>query len=180
MSKDRTVKVYDIVGYDMIVMLRLSFVPGAAEWCFKVSAWAARLTPAQRCPPCMAGVPGTRACLWGTLRQQAACSAALPLQPGDAKAKLAISDSASGSIHLFDVRSGSQEPYAEVKLHAAPVTAMRYSAGADTMVSADQKGGRADQGPGPGGGGADARFGWPAWLHHPAIVFRLLLAVALW
>lgn len=51
MSRDRTVKVYDVVNFDMMVMLRLSFVPGTAEWAFKV--WArqcTRLAPSP-CPP---------------------------------------------------------------------------------------------------------------------------------
>lgn len=35
-SRDRTVKVFDVVGYDMIVMMKLQYTPGCAEWVFKV------------------------------------------------------------------------------------------------------------------------------------------------
>lgn len=31
-SNDHSVKVYDVVNYDMMVMIRLPFVPGAVEW----------------------------------------------------------------------------------------------------------------------------------------------------
>jgi peptidylprolyl isomerase domain and WD repeat-containing protein 1 len=31
-SNDRSVKIYDVVNYDMMFMMRLSFVPGAIEW----------------------------------------------------------------------------------------------------------------------------------------------------
>ncbi|KAF6247042.1 hypothetical protein COO60DRAFT_1649696 [Scenedesmus sp. NREL 46B-D3] len=31
----RSVKVYDVLGFDMIVMMKLPYTPGAAEWIFK-------------------------------------------------------------------------------------------------------------------------------------------------
>ncbi|XVF19749.1 hypothetical protein REPUB_Repub11eG0137600 [Reevesia pubescens] len=34
-SNDRSVKVYDVVNYDMMVMIRLPYVPGAIEWVYK-------------------------------------------------------------------------------------------------------------------------------------------------
>lgn len=37
-SRDRTAKVFDVVGFDMIMMMKLSFTPGVAEWVFKVRA----------------------------------------------------------------------------------------------------------------------------------------------
>jgi peptidylprolyl isomerase domain and WD repeat-containing protein 1 len=35
-SRDRTVKVFDVVGFDMIMMMKLTYTPGTAEWVFKV------------------------------------------------------------------------------------------------------------------------------------------------
>jgi peptidylprolyl isomerase domain and WD repeat-containing protein 1 len=35
-SRDRTAKVFDVVGFDMIMMMKLTFTPGVAEWVFKV------------------------------------------------------------------------------------------------------------------------------------------------
>lgn len=35
-SRDRTVKVFDVVGFDMIMMMKLPYTPGTAEWVFKV------------------------------------------------------------------------------------------------------------------------------------------------
>lgn len=64
-STDRSAKIYDVVNYDMMAMLKLSFVPGAIEWVYKL---------------------------------------------GDAVARLAISDRASNNVHIFDARSGSNEP----------------------------------------------------------------------
>lgn len=34
-SSDRSVKIYDVVNYDMMVMIRLPFVPGTIEWVYK-------------------------------------------------------------------------------------------------------------------------------------------------
>jgi hypothetical protein len=35
-SRDRSVKVYDVLGFDMIMMMKLPYTPGTAEWIFKV------------------------------------------------------------------------------------------------------------------------------------------------
>lgn len=34
-SNDRSVKIYDVVNYDMMVMIRLSFAPGSVEWVYR-------------------------------------------------------------------------------------------------------------------------------------------------
>ncbi|EFN51411.1 hypothetical protein CHLNCDRAFT_28079, partial [Chlorella variabilis] len=60
---------------------------------------------------------------------------------GDAKAKLAVSDSGTGLIHIYDMRSASNEPVDELpSLHSEPVTAMRYNEAADAVISTDAKG----------------------------------------
>jgi hypothetical protein len=35
-SRDQSVKVFDVPGFDMVLMLKLPFVPKAAEWIFRV------------------------------------------------------------------------------------------------------------------------------------------------
>ncbi|KAI8471687.1 MAG: putative cyclophilin (cyp-15) [Monoraphidium minutum] len=94
-SRDGTAKVFDVLTFDMIAMMKLPYVPGVVEWLIK---------------------------------------------KGDARSKLAISDLNSPTIHIYDARSGSDEPVASVSSHAAPVTAMRYCAATDVVVSTDQKG----------------------------------------
>lgn len=64
-SNDPSVKIYDVVNYDMMVMIQTSFVPGAIEWVYK---------------------------------------------QGDVKARLAISDRNSSSVHIFDARAGENKP----------------------------------------------------------------------
>jgi peptidylprolyl isomerase domain and WD repeat-containing protein 1 len=34
-SNDRSVKIYDVVNYDMMFMMRLPYVPGAIEWVYR-------------------------------------------------------------------------------------------------------------------------------------------------
>lgn len=94
-SRDATVKVFDVLTFDMIAMMKLPYVPGVAEFIIK---------------------------------------------KGDARSKLAISDLNSPALHIYDVRSGSDDPVAAFSSHAAPVTAMRYCPAIDTVVSTDQKG----------------------------------------
>lgn len=42
-SRDRTAKVFDVVGFDMIMMMKLTFTPGVAEWVFKKGDAASKL-----------------------------------------------------------------------------------------------------------------------------------------
>ncbi|XP_048425035.1 peptidyl-prolyl cis-trans isomerase CYP71-like [Pyrus x bretschneideri] len=94
-SNDKSVKIYDVVNYDMMVMIRTEFVPGAVEWVYK---------------------------------------------QGDVKARLAISDRDSSYVHIFDARSGTNEPIIFREVHLGPVKVMRYNPVFDTVISADQQG----------------------------------------
>lgn len=93
-SDDESVKIYDVINYDMMAMLKLTFKPQAVEWVFK---------------------------------------------QGDARAKLAVSDIASPNVHIFDARSGSNEPILSKPIHMGPVKVMKYSSALDIVVSADGK-----------------------------------------
>ena len=62
------------------------------------------------------------------------------LQKGEAKAKVAIADSETSEIHIFDVRSGGNEPFSMVQIHRAAVRVMRYNLAHDTVISVDEKG----------------------------------------
>jgi peptidylprolyl isomerase domain and WD repeat-containing protein 1 len=62
------------------------------------------------------------------------------LQRGEARARLAISDFNSSKIHVFDARSGSNEPLLTREILQNPVTLMRYNAAFDTVISTDAKG----------------------------------------
>ncbi|XP_072981015.1 peptidyl-prolyl cis-trans isomerase CYP71 isoform X2 [Typha angustifolia] len=47
-SNDRSVKIYDVVNYDMMVMMRLPFVPGAIEWVYRQGDVKAKLAISER------------------------------------------------------------------------------------------------------------------------------------
>ncbi|XP_044506984.1 peptidyl-prolyl cis-trans isomerase CYP71 [Mangifera indica] len=47
-SNDHSVKIYDVVNYDMMVMIRLPFIPGAVEWVYKQGDVKARLAISDR------------------------------------------------------------------------------------------------------------------------------------
>ncbi|KAK9170452.1 hypothetical protein Syun_002592 [Stephania yunnanensis] len=94
-SSDRSVKIYDVVNYDMMVMIRLPFTPGAVEWVYK---------------------------------------------QGDVIAKVAISDRHSPSVHIYDVRAGSNEPILSGEVHLSPIKTMKYNHVFDTVITADGKG----------------------------------------
>ncbi|KAK9828550.1 hypothetical protein WJX72_000712 [[Myrmecia] bisecta] len=50
-SRDKTVKVFDVVNFDMIAMLRLPFVPSTAEWIYKRGEAQAKLAVADADSP---------------------------------------------------------------------------------------------------------------------------------
>jgi peptidylprolyl isomerase domain and WD repeat-containing protein 1 len=50
-SDDNSAKVYDVVNYDMMSMLRLSFVPGAIEWVCKQGDAKAKLAISELSTP---------------------------------------------------------------------------------------------------------------------------------
>ncbi|XP_010244091.1 PREDICTED: peptidyl-prolyl cis-trans isomerase CYP71 isoform X2 [Nelumbo nucifera] len=50
-SSDRSVKIYDVVNYDMMVMIRLPFVPGSVEWVYKQGDVKAKLAISDRNSP---------------------------------------------------------------------------------------------------------------------------------
>ncbi|XP_039118155.1 peptidyl-prolyl cis-trans isomerase CYP71 [Dioscorea cayenensis subsp. rotundata] len=47
-SNDQSVKIYDVVNYDMMVMMRLPFVPGAIEWVYKQGDVKVKLAISER------------------------------------------------------------------------------------------------------------------------------------
>lgn len=47
-SNDKSVKIYDVVNYDMMLMIRLPFIPGAAQWVYKQGDVKARLAISDR------------------------------------------------------------------------------------------------------------------------------------
>ncbi|XP_062017305.1 peptidyl-prolyl cis-trans isomerase CYP71-like [Rosa rugosa] len=47
-SNDPSVKIYDVVNYDMMAMIHTSFVPGAVEWVYKQGDVKARLAISDR------------------------------------------------------------------------------------------------------------------------------------
>ncbi|CAH9094098.1 unnamed protein product [Cuscuta epithymum] len=47
-SNDRSVKIYDVVNYDMMAMIHLTFVPGSVEWIYKQGDAKAKLAVSDR------------------------------------------------------------------------------------------------------------------------------------
>ncbi len=62
-------------------------------------------------------------------------------QRGEAQARLAVADRDGAVVHIYDTRSGSDDPVASsADVHRAPVVAMRYNEPHDTVISTDAKG----------------------------------------
>ena len=59
---------------------------------------------------------------------------------GDAEQKVAVSDSESPNVFVYDVRSGSNAAVGVVTVHSATVTAMRFNPSFGIVISADSKG----------------------------------------
>ncbi|XP_017097517.3 peptidylprolyl isomerase domain and WD repeat-containing protein 1 [Drosophila bipectinata] len=94
-ATDQTAKVFDVVNFDMINIIRLGFTPQCSEW---INA------------------------------------------PADPVQGLAISDSESSCIHIYDGQGGGEVLHTLEKLHSAPVVAMCFNAAMETVISVDRNG----------------------------------------
>ena len=94
-SNDKTLKVFDIVNFDMINMIKLKFVPSKCVWIHS---------------------------------------------PGDAIQAVAITDSESPKIYVYDSAGGSKALRVLDKLHMAPVTTLKYNVNFCTIISIDRVG----------------------------------------
>ena len=64
-------------------------------------------------------------------------------QRGEAQAKLAVADRDAAVVHVYDTRSGSDDPVASsADVHRSPVVALRYNEPHDTVISTDARGTR--------------------------------------
>lgn len=94
-SNDKSLKVFDVVNFDLINMMKLPYVPGRCEWVYG---------------------------------------------PGDAIAAVAVSDADTGKIYVYDGKGDEKPLHALESLHKAPLSALRYNAKMETVVSVDKKG----------------------------------------
>lgn len=94
-GEDKTCKVFDVVNFDMVMMLKLKFKPSACEFVYK---------------------------------------------RGDAVQAIAIGDD-KGVIRVYDALSSSVEPVKTLEnLHRSAITALRYNAVKQCVISAEEKG----------------------------------------
>lgn len=95
-ASDKTLKVFDVINFDMIHMIKLDYVPRCAEWI--------------HCP-------------------------------GDAIAGLAVSDSNSNKIYIYNGESSTTEPlHVFERMHSKPVILMKFNPKFEVTVSVDQAG----------------------------------------
>lgn len=143
-SRDQSVKVFDVPAFDMVLMLKVPFVPKAAEWVFRVrcSEFCCLLSSNLRLHASSCAARGCSSLIVRHFPQHCICRAGdmCNAQRGQAKAKLAISDAESGTVHIYDARSGSNEAIASVSVHRQPVQVMRYNEAHDAVISVDAKG----------------------------------------
>ena len=94
-SNDKSLKVFDVINFDMINMMKLDYVPGRAEWCHS---------------------------------------------PGDPLQMIAVSDSDSPKIFIYDYSADSTPLYVIDRIHSSPVVCMKYNLVYSTMISVDANG----------------------------------------
>jgi peptidylprolyl isomerase domain and WD repeat-containing protein 1 len=87
-------QVFDVINFDMINMIKLTYVPGAASWVHKA---------------------------------------------GDLISEIAVAESESPAIHVYDGK-GSSEPLSTLNIHMKAVTAMVFSPQLNIVVSSDEAG----------------------------------------
>ena len=96
-ASDQTLKVFDVINFDMINMIKLPFTPKVSEWVHS---------------------------------------------PGDALSTIAVSDSSSPLIRVYDGKSPASEDVIHefTSLHSSPVTLIRYNCPVSIAISVDSSG----------------------------------------
>jgi WD40 repeat protein len=160
-SRDGTAKVFDIVTFDMVLMLKLDFVPSVCEWMYRVNEAKVilRATPAPAWHHGGAGADrreaGARtvllnglvarlsrglrvgsACWWS---EAEAARVALGASIAHWQVKLAIADKAEGKVHIFDTKTGDNTPIHTLST-GKPTLHMRFNYKYETLVTTDAAG----------------------------------------
>lgn len=94
-AQDNSLKIYDILNFDMINIISLDFTPKSVCWIFK---------------------------------------------KGDARACIAVSDSESNNIYIYDARADGVPIYTVKDVHSKPVILIKYNPIHDCVVSVDDSG----------------------------------------
>ncbi|RWS16230.1 peptidylprolyl isomerase domain and WD repeat-containing protein 1-like protein [Dinothrombium tinctorium] len=94
-SSDKSIKIFDVINFDMINMIKLEFTPGRCQWVHS---------------------------------------------PGDPVSALAVSDSETPFIYIFDGRGEGKPFHIIERLHSVPVCVMKYNPIFSVMVSIDRNG----------------------------------------
>jgi len=94
-SVDKAVKVFDVINFDMINILKLDYTPSTAAWIHRA---------------------------------------------GDAVNELAIAESGTTKIHVYDGKGGSEPLKTLENIHMKPISMMVYCTAHDVVISADEGG----------------------------------------
>lgn len=94
-SADKTLKIFDIVNFDMINMIKLKFIPSKCVWIYS---------------------------------------------PGDALQAIAVCDSESPNIFIYDAAGSSKPMHKLYQYHMNPVTAIAYNVTHRVCISIDSSG----------------------------------------
>ena len=94
-SSDKSLKIFDVINFDMINIMRLEYVPGHAQFIHT---------------------------------------------PGDAIHTLAVTDSESPNIYIYDSRGNNTPMSVLDRVHTKSVCLIKYNSRFDTVVSVDKNG----------------------------------------
>lgn len=94
-SVDKSVKIFDVINFDMINMIRLEYEPGCVEWIHSA---------------------------------------------GDAISALAVTDSASNKVYIYDGHGSNTPIHSFEKLHMSTVLLVKYNPTFDVVISVEKTG----------------------------------------
>lgn len=94
-STEKAVKIFDVLNFDLTLMLRLPFQPKCAEWISKKE---------------------------------------------EGQPRIALSDSESSNIFVYDIHESTKEPVHTFSPHSNPITLLKYNPIYNIVISVDTKG----------------------------------------
>lgn len=135
-SNDHSVKIYDVVNYDMMVMIRTRFVPGAVDWVYKQGDVKARLAISDRNSSFVHIFDARAGTNEPIISREVCCSIGRGLF-FPAKFYCLLE---KYICRLNKLNLQFYFLYSIPQIHLGPVKVMRYNPVFDTVISADQQG----------------------------------------
>lgn len=136
-SNDQSVKIYDVVNYDMMLMIHLPFIPGAAEWVYKQGDVKAKLAISDRNSSFVHIYDARADSNEPIISKEVSCCRIVKILQD---LYLLFSYPLTHNVYILSLSLFDVFLFCIFQIHLGPVKVMRFNPVFDTVISADDRG----------------------------------------